>query len=100
MVNTGKNYVCVEAEIHCRWNENPPVYRAYVGDELFAERTFIWTDAYLIETLQLSVAPGRYAIKIEKVGDNSADFKVNLKVAQGPAKIKSGWLLKVGNEDT
>jgi hypothetical protein len=101
MLNNSKTYICVEAEIHCRWNEEPPVYRAYVNDELFTERTFIWTDCYLIETLQLAVAPGKYQIRVEKIGNNSADFEVRqLKVAQGPAKFKSGGLLKVGHENT
>jgi hypothetical protein len=99
MLNNSKTYVCLEAEIHCNWNEAPPVYRTYVNDELFAERTFIWTNVYLVETLQLAVVPGKYWIKIEKIDNNSADFEVrNIKVVQGPAKFKSGWLLKVGHE--
>ncbi len=63
MLNNSKTYVCLEAEIHCNWNEAPPVYRTYVNDELFAERTFIWTNVYLVETLQLAVVPGKYWIK-------------------------------------
>jgi len=99
MLNTNKYYIRVEADVYCHWNEEPPVYRVYVDDELFAERTFIWCGSYAVETIQLQVSAGKYAIKFEKLGRNSADFRVdNLRVVRGPGRIKSNWLLKVHDE--
>ena len=102
MLNIGKHYVRVECDVHCDWNgDQPPIYRGYVNDELFVERTFIWRDAYLAESLQLQVNPGKYAVKFEVVTPGVGDLRVeNLRVTQGPAGIKKGWLLRVSDEDT
>ena len=95
----GKHFVKVRCNICVDWTRHPPVYRGYVNDELFTERTYDWsTDFYLIETLQLQVDPGKYAIKFHLVDDSYATLKVeNMHVVEGPASIKSGWLLRVGD---
>ena len=95
----GKHYVKVKCNICIDWHGQPPVYRGYVNDELFTERTYDWPENfYLVETLQLQVDPGKYAIKFHLVDEESATLKVeNMHVAEGPAFIKSGWLLKVGD---
>ena len=90
-----RQFVCIQCDLYCSWGETPPVYRLYIGDELFAERTFIWRDRFLRETLNLSIVSGKYAIRFELVGED-ADFKIrNMKVIEGPAFIKSNKLLKV-----
>lgn len=92
-----RHYVRVQGDVYCTWRGEPPVYRVYVGEELFAERTFVWRNCFLTETLHLQVTNGKYALRFELLGDQ-AELKVeNLQVTQGPAWIKSGWLLKVGS---
>ena len=62
-----RKFVRLLADVHCKWQGLSPIYRAYVNDELFAERTWIWTDCYLRECLQIEAEPGRYHIKFEKL---------------------------------
>jgi hypothetical protein len=53
-----KKFVRVVADVDCEWEGWNPVYRVYVNDELFAERTWRWTDCYLEENLQIRSEPG------------------------------------------
>jgi hypothetical protein len=84
------NTVFVKAvfDLNCDWEGLPPVYRVYVNDELFAERTWRWdSDFYLEEMLQIKAAPGRYHIRVESVGPNLAQFRPsNHRVAYGPGQ--------------
>lgn len=99
---SGKHYVSVECDIHCDWHTEHPRYRLFVNNELFTERTYIWQDQYLKEIIQLQVNPGKYAIRAELVEPApyaKLDVK-NMRVVIGPGWIKSGWLLKVGDEST
>lgn len=74
-------------DIDCQWEGLPPVYRVYVNDELFAERTWIWTEHYLTEMLQIQAPPGRYRVKLEGVKPNLAKFTVNNhKIEYGTAR--------------
>ena len=50
-----KKFVRVLADVDCEWEGLMPSYRVYVNDELFAERTWRWTDSYLEEMY----GPGR-----------------------------------------
>jgi hypothetical protein len=80
-----KKFVIVQCDVHCEWKKHPPVYRVYVEDELFAERTFIWDNQYLIENLQILADPGKYSIRFELVGKSSAELRVeNIRIATGP----------------
>ena len=80
-------------DLDCDWEGLPPVYRIYVEDELFAERTWRWTDCYLKEMLQIQASPGRYQVRVEPVGPNLARFRAsNHRVEYGPGR----WL----NSDT
>lgn len=73
--------------LDCDWEGLPPVYRVYVNDELFAERTWRWTDSYLEEMLQISAPPGQYHIRVESVGPSLAHFRAsNHRVAYGPGQ--------------
>ena len=53
-----KKFVRVLADIKCEWEGLDPIYRVYVNEELFAERTWIWGDSYLEEMLQIEAMPG------------------------------------------
>ena len=77
--------VIVACDVYCTWETTPPIYRVFVNDELFAERTWIWKDFYLEETLCIQAAPGTYDIKVELIDPtNTAHLKVkNPRVTQG-----------------
>jgi len=86
-------------DLDCEWEGLPPVYRVWVNDELFTERTWIWTDQYLSEMLQIQAPPGRYEIRVEPVGPNLARFTAsNHRVEVGPGEwIKKGRILEITN---
>jgi hypothetical protein len=56
-----------------------------VNDELFAERTWIWQDVCLEESLQIQAAPGKYTVRVELLDTEHATIKMrNLRVDKGP----------------
>ena len=87
-------------DLDCEWEGLPPIYRIYVNDELFAERTWIWTDHSLSEMLQILAPPGRYELTVRPVGPNLAQFTAtNYRVELGPAQwIKKGRVLEIQDE--
>lgn len=88
-----RKFVRLLADVHCKWQGLSPIYRAYVNDELFAERTWIWTDCYLLECLQIEAEPGNYHIKFELVPPHLARLTVNnMRVGYGPATIDNNIL--------
>jgi hypothetical protein len=90
-----KQFIRVLCDVDCSWTETPPVYRVYVDDELFAERTWRWRDEYLEEMIQIEAEPGEYVISYELVNSPGATIRVlNMRVDYGPGKIK-GNLLKI-----
>jgi hypothetical protein len=94
-----KKFVRVLADVHCDWEGLNPIYRVYVNDELFAERTWRWTDSYLEEMLQIEAPPGKYALRWELVPPHLAQLRVeNIRVDHGPANIKNNELLRIYDE--
>lgn len=88
-----KKFVRVLADIHCEWEGLDPIYRVYVNDELFAERTWVWSGAYLEEMLQIEAPPGEYAIKVELVPPHLATLRVeNIRVDYGPGTVENNML--------
>ena len=87
-------FVKVMFDLDCEWEGLPPVYRVYVNDELFAERTWVWTDQYLQEMLQMQAPPGQYRIRVTPVGPTLARFQPsNWKIEHGPAHwVKKGLM--------
>lgn len=74
-------------DLDCDWEGLPPVYRIYVGHELFAERVWRWTDCYLQELLQIQALPGQYPIRVVPVGPNLARFRAtNHRIELGTAR--------------
>jgi hypothetical protein len=93
-----QHFVRVLCDVYCDWaGFEPPTYRVYVNDELFAERTWIWdNDYYLEELLQIEASPGLYDIRHELVPPHVANLRVeNMRVEHGPAKIKNNRLLRI-----
>ena len=93
-------FVQVVCDVDCKWEGLSPAYRAYVNDELFAERTWIWSDHYLEELFQISAPPGKYHIRFELVQPCLAELTVtNMRVIYGPGRMKSGGLLKIASTE-
>ena len=88
-----KKFVRVLADVHCDWEGLDPVYRLYVNDELFAERTWIWASSYLEENLQIETEPGEYVIRYELVPPHLAQLRVeNIRVDYGPGTVENNVL--------
>lgn len=83
-----KKFVRILSNIDCDWEGLSPIYRLYVNDELFAERTWTWTNSALQEDLQIEAEPGDYTVRYELLPPNLATLKIgNLNVGYGPAEI-------------
>jgi hypothetical protein len=81
-------FVMARCDVYCKWSGEPPRYRCFVNDELFTERTWIWTDRYLEESIQINAPPGEYRVRYELVDPEHAAIKVrNLRIETGPAII-------------
>ena len=88
-----KQFVRVLANIDCEWEGLNPVYRVYVNDELFAERTWLWTDSYLEEMLQIEAEPGDYTLRFELVPPHLAQLQVtDVRVDFGPGTVENNVL--------
>lgn len=92
-----KYFVRVLADVDCEWEGLNPIYRMYVNDELFAERTWYWSTEYLEEMLQIEAAPGDYNLRWELVPPHLAQLNVkNIRVDHGPATITDNILRITG----
>ena len=88
-----RQFIRLLADVHCEWEGLSPVYRAYVNDELFAERTWIWTDHYLEECFQIEAEPGEYHVHYELVPPHLAALTVtNFRVDYGPGTVDNNVL--------
>jgi hypothetical protein len=93
-----KKFVRVLADVDCTWEGLDPVYRVYVNDELFTERTWIWDSSYLEENLQIDAEPGEYRIRFELVPPHLAQLTVsNIHVDFGPGTVENN-VLRITNE--
>jgi hypothetical protein len=97
-------FVRVECDVTANVHAQTLRYRAYVNDELFAERTWIWTDSYLEENFQIQAAPGVYPIRFETVDIDHGRIKVrNHRVVAGPGRIieyQGQTAVEISNEST
>jgi hypothetical protein len=62
----------------------------YVNDELFTERSWIWSgkEYYLEEIITIEAPPGQYEIKYELLAPATSEIKVkNMQVISGTAVI-------------
>jgi hypothetical protein len=91
-----KKFVRVLADVYCEWEGLSPIYRVYVNDELFTERTWIWTDCYLEEILQIEADPGEYTLRWELVPPCLANLAVdNVRVDNGAGVVVDNKLLRI-----
>ena len=92
-------FVRVLADVNCEWEGLNPVYRVYVNDELFAERTWRWIDSYLEEILQIEAEPGEYDLRWELVQPCLARLTVqNVRVDWGLGSVENNKLLRIQDE--
>ena len=92
----GLQSVQFEYEVHCEWADTPPVYRLFVNDELFTERTYTWTDRYLEEAISIEALPGDYVVRYELHGKGTLTAK-NPKVTIGSAEFVDNNTLRIKN---
>ena len=92
-----RHFVRVFADVNCEWEGLEPIYRLYVNDEMFAERTWRWTDQYLQEMLQIEAEPGEYNLRWELVPPCLAKLSIsNIKIDHGPATVQGNILRITG----
>lgn len=94
----GLQSVQFEYEVHCDWVEKPPIYRLYVNEELFTERTYIWPNKYLKEVVSIEALPGDYVVRYELHG-NGTLTAINPKVTIGSAEFIDNNTLRILNEN-
>lgn len=82
------HFVRAELDIYCDWQGIPPVYRIYVNDELFTERTWNWPVTWhLTQILQIKAPRGEYSVRIEPMQPCMAKFTCdNFNIVYGPAR--------------
>ena len=89
-------FVRVICTVDCDWAGLPPIYRVYVNNELFAERSWIWTDSMIEELLQIQAPPGDYNISYELVPPHLATMTVkNMHGEQGNASLYNPNTLRI-----
>ena len=80
-----RRFVIIKADVAMSWNGDFPNYRIFVGDEMFAERTWIWKNEYLEEMLQISAPPGEYQLRWELIPPATGKISVkNVRIEQRP----------------
>jgi hypothetical protein len=92
-----KKFVRILADVNCEWEGLNPIYRVYVNDDLFAERTWAWSGGdYLEEMLQIEAEPGEYIIRWELVPPHLAKLAVrNVRVDYGDGSVSGNTLLRI-----
>ena len=89
-------FVRVECDVTAKVHEQPFRYRAYINNELFAERTWIWKNHYLEEMLQIAAEPGEYHVRLEAVKPWGGKFKAsNVRVEYGDARWRDNNILEI-----
>ena len=97
--NMKTNTVVVQCDVKITYSGKPPVYRLYVGDELFAERNWIWPNDYLEEQIVIEAPFGLFPIRYELMPHDNAVMKVkNPKIIQGPGRFRKKLDLEIYNE--
>ena len=79
--------VHMQIDVHCKWNKIPPMYRLFVNDEMFTERTYVFqAGEYVRENLIIEAPSGNYEVKIETPSKESFKLR-NLSCSYGDAQI-------------
>ncbi len=93
--------VIVTYDLDIAYTGENPVYRLYVNNELFTERTWIWQNEYLSECITLEAPYGLYNIRYELLPHPDATITVtNPTVVHGPARFRKPMALEIHDENT
>lgn len=67
----------LEVSVHSHWNDNPPVYRLYIDNEMLVERTFSHTpyQFFIIENIFCNLETGVHSLLLENL-DSNARFEL------------------------
>ena len=90
--------VQVHCDVYCKWDGNDTRYRLYVNDELFTERSWIWSgkEYYLEEIITIEAPPGQYEIKYELVTPTHSELGIkNMQVTNGDARLHKHFKLEI-----
>ena len=94
-----KQFVKMELDVFAKWQFKPPMYRVYVNDELFNERSYsVATDLeYITEILQIKAQPGEYNVRIENHG---GEFTVrSLRCSVGKVRVINNSMFEIIEEN-
>lgn len=95
------NAVIVTCDVHVKYSGASPVYRLYVGQELFTERTWIWSQEYLQEQIVLEAPYGVYPIRYELMPHPDAEIRIkNAEVKSGPGRFRKNLVLEIHDESS
>ena len=84
-----RRFIKLFCDVTCDCTQ-PLRYRAFVNEELFSERTWIWNNFYLEEMFQISAPPGRYKIRFENVDPELGSIAVRNYRVEGPGQVLDG----------
>lgn len=79
--------VTVTCDVTAKVLAQPFRYRVYVNNELFTERTWIWKNVHLEESLPISALAGVYPIRFETVDPENGRIKVRNYRTSGQGRI-------------
>ena len=92
------SFILVNCDVHCvsKTTHSAPVYRLYVNDELFAERSWLWDNSYIRELLQIQAPAGLYQIKLENTTPETGSMVIdNVCVKQGKASVLENHCVEI-----
>lgn len=84
-----RRFLKLFCDVNCS-SDQPLRYRAFVNEELFSERTWIWNNVYLEEMFQIHAPPGRYTIRFENVDPELGSISVSNYRVEGPGHVIEG----------
>jgi hypothetical protein len=69
--------VKLAVDVYCDAGTTQPVYRVYVNEDMYTERTWIWPsyEIFIREHLVADLPPGRHQVRIEKISGDG-NFRV------------------------
>lgn len=92
--------VIVTCDVGMTWTGANPVYRLWVNDELFTERTWIWDREYLRESITIEGPFTAYSIRYELLPHDNAQIRVsNPQVVSGPGRFRKNLVLEIHDEN-
>lgn len=87
----------ISAEIYCNWDQQAPVYRVYVDQDLLTERTYKWVnpEQFVCERIVVNLESGMHELRIQAVDSADQDkFSVkNVHINHQPAPYVNNQII-------